>query len=469
MIGESVVYPRSFSVSQCAASLLAILLATGCADLDSDPLPLTADMPLHLEEHLDVATIVGSEVPVDLSEPVEWRFDEPQAGWSVTPPRPFPAGIRPAAVSQTDDALQITLGPSNVNPEDLLVGGAYVDVPEWNRRDWAHVVLRARSSGPATMTLGFNVNPDELWAPASDPSPYEMEAGNRIRLVGNSRVQTYQVPLEPREPWEEPIGQLGLWIWAPDLLELDILSITVVPMDAVFAEEPAGIRHAARDNQYRRSLFVHTPGQIEYRVQVPDGGRLDTGLGTLWLEPPTTFRVAVRADGEPAETLLEESHGGSGIWAQHSIDLSAYAGQVVTLSLEAESERDGSVAFWGAPTLTGSRTTDIPNVIFYVFDGGAADYMSVYGYNRRTTPTLERLASEGVVFKRAYSNSGWTLPSTASFMTSLQTSVTGGSQRTPRPNPVPVEAVTMAEHMHRAGYQTAVFTGNPNAGTLSDL
>ena len=27
----------------------------------------------------------------------------------------------------------------------------------------------------------------------------------------------------------------------------------------------------------------------------------------------------------------------------------------------------------------------------------------------------------------------------------------------------------MAEHMHQAGYQTAVFTGNPNAGTLSDL
>ncbi|MCH7891867.1 MAG: sulfatase-like hydrolase/transferase [Gemmatimonadetes bacterium] len=52
--------------------------------------------------------------------------------------------------------------------------------------------------------------------------------------------------------------------------------------------------------------------------------------------------------------------------------------------------------------------------------------MSVYGYNRRTTPTLERLASEGVVFERAYSNSSWTLPSTASFMTSLHTSVTGG-------------------------------------------
>jgi arylsulfatase A-like enzyme len=118
--------------------------------------------------------------------------------------------------------------------------------------------------------------------------------------------------------------------------------------------------------------------------------------------------------------------------------------------------------------VTGGGQSPLPNVVFYVFDGGAADYMSVYGYNRRTTPTLERLAEEGVVFERAYSNSGWTLPSTASFMTSLQSSVTGGLPSNSA-NPVPTEAVTMAEHMHRAGYQTAVFTGNPNAGTLSEL
>jgi arylsulfatase A-like enzyme len=34
---------------------------------------------------------------------------------------------------------------------------------------------------------------------------------------------------------------------------------------------------------------------------------------------------------------------------------------------------------------------------------------------------------------------------------------------------VPEEAVTMAEHMHRAGYQTGVFIANPNAGTLQNL
>jgi arylsulfatase A-like enzyme len=52
-------------------------------------------------------------------------------------------------------------------------------------------------------------------------------------------------------------------------------------------------------------------------------------------------------------------------------------------------------------------------------------------------------------------------------MTSLHTSVMGGLLNWH--DPVPEQAVTMAEHMHRAGYQTAVFTANPNAGTMSDL
>ncbi len=93
--------------------------------------------------------------------------------------------------------------------------------------------------------------------------------------------------------------------------------------------------------------------------------------------------------------------------------------------------------------------------------------MSVYGYNRRTTPNIERLAAEGAVFERAYSNSDWTRPSTASFMTSLQHSVLGGFKN--GFNVVPENAPTMAQHMHGAGYQTAVFTTNPNAGRMSGL
>ncbi len=165
--------------------------------------------------------------------------------------------------------------------------------------------------------------------------------------------------------------------------------------------------------------------------------------------------------------MLEETYADKENWAQRSVDLAHLAGQTVTLALETESERAGSLAMWGAPTLTGRAMTERPNVIFYVIDGGAADYMSVYGYNRRTTPNLERLAAEGAVFEWAYSNSSWTKPSTASFMTSLQNSVVGGQRNLN--DPVPEQAVTMAEHMHQVGYQTGVFVANPNAGTLSDL
>jgi arylsulfatase A-like enzyme len=286
--------------------------------------------------------------------------------------------------------------------------------------------------------------------------------------VGDGTVQTYQLPLEPWGTWEKPIHQFGLYFVAAEPVTVEILSITIVPMDAAYAEEPTGVRHVDRNNRFRRTLFVHTPAQVEYRVRIPDGARLDTGLGVLWSEPPTIFRVTVTPDGEQAETLLQETPASRESWTQVSVDLGAYAGEVVTLSLEAESEREGSVALWGAPTLTGRRATERPNVIFYVIDGAGAEYMSLYGYNRRTTPNIDRLATEGAAFEWAYSNSGWTRPSTASFMTSLQHSALGGADKAGF-NVVPEQVLTMAQHFHQAGFQTAVFTPNPNAGMMSGL
>ena len=49
------------------------------------PVPLTVDMTLHLEDHVDVAAIVGSALPANPAQPVEWRFDEPQPDWKPTP------------------------------------------------------------------------------------------------------------------------------------------------------------------------------------------------------------------------------------------------------------------------------------------------------------------------------------------------------------------------------------------------
>ncbi len=290
-------------------------------------------------------------------------------------------------------------------------------------------------------------------------------------MIHDGSVQTYRLRADWSPPdygdWEDPWQELGLVVNAGEPASIDIVSISLIPKEANYAAAPAGVEAELRGRAYRRTLYTHAPGRLEYRVRVPDAGRLDVGLGVLRDDAPVTFRITARLGDSEAETLFEETYANKESWGQRSVDLSGLAGQTVTLALAAEAEQAGIVALWGAPTLSGAGGPRRPNVIFYVIDGGAADFMSVYGYNRRTTPNIERLAAEGAVFERAYSNSSWTRPSTASFMTSLHNSVMGGQLNWN--DPVPEQAVTMAEHMHRAGYQTGVFTANPNAGTLSNL
>ena len=461
-----------------AVACLIALFCTACSDpgsdsVGSDSVILTADLPLHLEDHLDAATIEGSEVPADLPEPVEWRFDEPQPDWKLDDGEsgPGPAGInrlpaipreQPArdneavAVTQIDDALRVTVArPTSTytSGRPAFIGAIYTDLPDWNREDWASVTIQARTTVRGATLLLFG--------------------RQELALISDGTAQSYQFRPDwawSTQIWDKVWDKFVVEVSASQPVSVDILSVTVTPKGARYAEAPAGVRTEVRGRAYRRALYTHAPGNVKYRVTVPAGGRLDVGLGVLRADVPVTFRITAQPDGRDPETLLEEAYADTEQWAQRTIDLSHLQGQIVTLALETEADRQGPVALWAAPTLSGSRVSDAPNVIFYVIDAGGADYMSVYGYNRSTTPNLERLAAEGAVFERAYSNSSWTGPSTDSFMTSLHDSVLGGTESTETYSRLlPDQAVTMAQHLHRSGYQTAVFVSNTHAGTTRGL
>jgi arylsulfatase A-like enzyme len=452
-------------VSRVLSATSLTLAVVNCSGSPPDSPILTAEVPLHLEEHVDAATVVGSEVPTDLPEPMEWRFDEPQAEWQ--PAVPWNPTMESPTLTFTEDALRVTFSEGTRNNNTGNTGGGIqLEVPGWNREDWAYLRVRARTSDDVRgFRIGFNRREG---SGTEDESPWPWaHRGDWAPVVNDGAVQTYLVRADwSRETWKGDWRQVALWFWADEPASIDILSIGLIPKEANYGEAAAGAREEVRNRVYRRAIYTHTPGKLGYRVRVPEAARLDLGLGVLRDDAPVTFRITAR-HGSETETLFEETYATKEGWGQRSVDLSGLAGEAATLTLEAESERAGTVALWGAPTLTGVGAARLPNIIFYVIDGGAADFMSVYGYNRRTTPNIERLAAEGVVFERAYSNSSWTRPSTASFMTSLHHSVMGGELNWNEP--VPEEAVTMAEHMHRAGYQTAVFTANPNAGTLSNL
>jgi arylsulfatase A-like enzyme len=69
----------------------------------------------------------------------------------------------------------------------------------------------------------------------------------------------------------------------------------------------------------------------------------------------------------------------------------------------------------------------LPNIILIVCDTLGAKHMSLYGYDRRTTPNLERLVEkEGfTIYQRCFAPAPWTSPSHASLFTGLYPSEHG--------------------------------------------
>ncbi len=67
----------------------------------------------------------------------------------------------------------------------------------------------------------------------------------------------------------------------------------------------------------------------------------------------------------------------------------------------------------------------LPNIIFIVMDTVGAKHMSLYGYQRKTTPNLERIAEECTVYTRCFAPASWTIPSHASMFTGLYPSQHG--------------------------------------------
>ncbi len=108
-----------------------------------------------------------------------------------------------------------------------------------------------------------------------------------------------------------------------------------------------------------------------------------------------------------------------------------------------------------------------PNVLFILIDTWRADHAGFLGYQRPVSPTLDALAAEGVVFERAMAQSSWTKPSVATLLTGLLPSrhhaVSQAIPETPvrafRLNP---RLTTFVELLHGKGWQTAMWSDNPN-------
>ncbi len=97
-----------------------------------------------------------------------------------------------------------------------------------------------------------------------------------------------------------------------------------------------------------------------------------------------------------------------------------------------------------------------PNVLLIVMDTVAAGHLSLYGYDRPTSPTIDELAPRGIRFDRARATSSWTLPSHASLFTGRWPHELSAGWLTPLDGTY----ATLAEFLGAHGYATAGFAAN---------
>ncbi len=106
-------------------------------------------------------------------------------------------------------------------------------------------------------------------------------------------------------------------------------------------------------------------------------------------------------------------------------------------------------------TYKNSSTPDGPNVILISLDTTRADRLSSYGYSRNTSPNIDKLAAQGVLFENAYSQAPWTLPAMATVHTSLYPTEHGVIYGNVA---IKGNLITLAEYLKNNNYKTMAIT-----------
>jgi len=104
-------------------------------------------------------------------------------------------------------------------------------------------------------------------------------------------------------------------------------------------------------------------------------------------------------------------------------------------------------------------------VVLIVIDTLRADHLGLYGYERKTSPTIDEWAEQAAVFDRAVSTSPWTLPTFGSIFTGQLPAVHGAGWRIPgkgwRRAGLRQDLPTLAERLRDHGLATAAIVNNP--------
>jgi choline-sulfatase len=200
------------------------------------------------------------------------------------------------------------------------------------------------------------------------------------------------------------------------------------------------------------SLFAVDNSSIRFKLKKHQVRELK-GLTFSIFNPGNTrmfYKVFLESGNE--ETILFKGFYDKETFLPASVDFPRTFDEDLELVFETQGKGIGA---WLNPRLDIPRKK--PNiVIVIVLDTVRYDHTSLYGYSRKTTPVLETLSRDAVVFRNAYSTTSWTLPAHVSLFSGKTLDKHGVT--TPN-DTIPLAFPLVSEVFQKNGYVTAAFTG----------
>jgi len=204
-------------------------------------------------------------------------------------------------------------------------------------------------------------------------------------------------------------------------------------------------------------LYAPPKSLFKFELKIPEKAILEIGYGVRNSKnvSPVKFEILIEKDNRRFglfKHLVIQDNVDNVFFKK--IDLSAYSKKKITLYFLTNG-KNGNSSFWYNPIIY--RPSDnCRNIILISIDTLRADHLSCYGYLRNTSPHIDNLARNGVLFTNTFASSPWTLSSHISLMTSLHTFNHGIYYKNQKLNP---SIITLAQILRKRGYFCSAFTG----------
>lgn len=180
------------------------------------------------------------------------------------------------------------------------------------------------------------------------------------------------------------------------------------------------------DDTNRHGLLLPAPSEITFALPVTDESILRFEVQIV---PPEAAIGGQVSDGAIVTVLADSGQGEQEVFRGDvtsvartvQIDLGGFAGDNTQLRIMTEPGPSSLLdyVFLSQPTVWVPEE-DPPRTVVIFIDTLRPDHMSLYGYERNTSPAIDKWAEGAAVFSQARSVAPWTLPATRTMLTGAQ-------------------------------------------------